>query len=431
MDGEFFDENKRPHLLKIARVLQMVKEGKYRRISISMAPRAGKSYITSMFCAWMLGLTPSGSIMRNSYAETLAYKFSYDVRDIVKSEKYNQVFKGIELSNDKQSVKGWNTNQSKQVSYFCAGVGGGITGFGCDLLSVLDDPIKNFEDAMSEVILEKTWNWYTSTHKTRQENCPEIHIATRWSNKDIIGRLKDENYFDYSIEIPALDEQGKSYCETNISTEDLLEMKAISGELIFECIYQQNPIEIKGLLFPINKINRFSISELNQQPDGIIGACDVADEGNDYLASGIGKVYDKKVFVTDVIFNQDRTELTKPLVAQQIIDAKCDKFRFESNSMGKEYAIQVKELVLQEGSTTITWKASTGKKDTRILMKSGYVLEYFYFRNDYETGSDYDKFIRNLTSYVRGAKNLHDDAADMVTMMADLAQKNTNFMSFG
>jgi predicted phage terminase large subunit-like protein len=431
MDGEFFDEEKRPHLQRIAEVLMMVKDGRFRRVSISMCPRAGKSYIVSMYCAWMLGLFPTGSIMRNSYAEKLAQKFSYDVRDIVKSVKYTDIFPTAKLSPDKQSVNGWNLSTSKQVGYFCAGVGGGITGFGCDLLSILDDPIKNFEDAMSEVTLEKTWNWYTSTHKTRQENCPEIHIATRWSNKDIIGRLMDEGYFDYSIEIPALNDRNESYCEANITTADLLEIKAISGESIFECIYQQNPIEIKGLLFPINRLNRFAMSELHGTPDGIIGACDVADEGNDYLASGIGQMFDKKIFVTDVIFNQDRTELTKPLVAQQIINARCDRFKFESNSMGKEYGIQVKELVHQEISTTIKWEASHGNKDTRILMKSGYVLEYFYFRNDYAPGSDYDKFMRNLTGYVRGAKNLHDDAPDMIAMLAEQAQKNVNFITWG
>ena len=431
IDNEFFDEVKRPHLKKIAIVLQMVKEKKYRRVSISMPPRAGKSYIVTLFCVWMLGLFPSGSIMRNSYAEKLAYKFSYDVRDIVKSEKCKEVFHDIRVSRDKSSVAGWNLITAKQVSYFCAGVGGSITGFGCDLISILDDPVKNFEEAMSEVILEKTWNWYTSIHRLRQEGCPEIHIATRWGNKDIIGRLKDENYFDYSIEIPGLNEQGMSYCENNITTEDLLETKAITDDAIFECVYQQNPIEIKGLLYPVNKLNRFSLDELRDDPDGIVGACDIADEGNDYLASGIGCVYEKKVFVTDVIFNQDKTELTKPLVAQQIIDNKTDKFKFESNNGGKEYAIQIKALVKDECSSKVSWKLTQQNKETRILMKSGYVTECFYFRNDYESGSDYDKFMRQLTSYVKGRKNLHDDAPDMITMLAGLVKANTNFMSYG
>lgn len=423
MDKEFFDEKKRPHLKKIAKVLQMVKKGKYRRISISMAPRAGKSYIISMFCAWMLGLFPTGSIMRNSYAEKLAYKFSYDVRMIVRSKKYLEIFPEIKLAGDKQSVAGWNLETAKQVSYFCDGVGGSITGFGCDLLSILDDPIKNFEDAMSETILDKTWNWYTSTHRSRQEGCPEIHIATRWGNKDIIGRLKDENYFDYSIEIPALTKKGKSYCETNISTKDLHEIKSITDNAIFECVWQQNPIEIKGLLFPVDQLNKFSLKELKNIPDGIIGVCDIADEGNDYLSAPIAYIYDKKIFITDVYFTQEKTELTKPILASKIIKNEVDKFRFESNNGGKEYALSVKSLVKDESYCDISWKLTRKNKETRILMKSGYILEHFYFREDYKTGSDYDKFLRQLTSYIRGAKNKHDDAVDSVTLLAEFILK--------
>ncbi len=434
MDGEFFDEEKRPHLKKIAIILQMVKEGKYRRISISMAPRAGKSYIISMFCLWMLGLSPSGSIMRNSYAEKLAYKFSYDVRNLIRSDKFLEVFPDIKLAGDKQSIAGWNLETAKQVSYFCDGVGGSITGFGCDLLSILDDPIKNFEEAMSETILEKTWNWYTSVHRSRQEGCPEIHIATRWGNKDIIGRLKDESYFDYSIEIPALTEDNVSYCEANISTQDLLEIKAITDEAIFECIYQQNPIELKGLLFPESKLNRFSLDELkDKKPDAIMGATDTADKGNDYLSSPVAKIFDQRIFITDVIYTQDGVEITEPLVAQKIIDTKQDKHIIEINSSGYSFYRNVFKLIDKKSWCLLHEQNNVANKETRILMQAGKILAHFYFRNDYEPGSDYDKFMRHLTSYLKLKQKQKDDAPDSLAMLSEFIEKEleTDVVSWG
>jgi hypothetical protein len=219
MDSGFFTEDK-PHLKQIAEAFQKVAEGKIKILAVSLPPRAGKSYITSMFCAWLLGKFSDGSIMRNSYAAKLAEKFSKDIRDgILLSPRYQAVFPGIAVNPNNSAVDGWSLGKSTQPSYFCAGVGGPITGFGCSLCAILDDPLKNIEEALSEITIESLWNWYTSTHLSRLETgCPEIHIATRWSRKDPIGRITDpeSEVYDKSvvvIKIPALDKNGNSFCE--------------------------------------------------------------------------------------------------------------------------------------------------------------------------------------------------------------------------
>ena len=165
--------------------------------------------------------------MRNSYGQSLAEKFSYDIRDIIKTKKYTDVFPAIKLKDDKQQIGDWAVVGSKQSSYFCSGVGGAITGKGCNIAAILDDPVKNLEDAMSETISEKTWNWYLSTHKSRMETgCPEIHIATRWSKKDPIGRLVESEAGEWTIiTVPALDESGKSFCESVKTTAEYEELK--------------------------------------------------------------------------------------------------------------------------------------------------------------------------------------------------------------
>lgn len=227
-DSTFFTPGK-PHLKVIAQALQDVADGKLNKLAVSMPPRAGKSYITSLFCAWTLGKYPQGSVMRNSYAAKLAEKFSKDIRDgIIPNERYKEVFPTVKAGG---SIDSWSLSTNAQPSYFCAGVGGAILGFGCNKVAILDDPIKNIEEALSETVIESTWNWYTSTHLSRLEtNCPEIHIATRWSRKDPIGRLTDEYSEEYNpnfkiINIPALDDKGHSFCEEIKTTAEYMELK--------------------------------------------------------------------------------------------------------------------------------------------------------------------------------------------------------------
>jgi len=420
MDPKFFTPGK-PHLKQIAEAFQKVAEGTVKKLMISMPPRAGKSYATSLFCAWLVGRQPEGSIMRNSYAAELAEKFSYDIRQIVQTDKYLAIFPGVKLKQDKKAVNDWALTKAKQTTYFCAGVGGAITGKGCTLVAILDDPIKNIEEALSETVIEKVWNWYTSTHLSRLETgCPEIHIATRWSRKDPIGRLLEDYGDDWAvIVIPALTDSGETFCEEIKTTAELMDIKKVNEEFIWEAEYMQNPIEAKGLLYPIEHLNRFTMADLaTKKPDGIIGFTDTADRGDDYLCSVTGKRYGDYTYITDVVFTQDGVEVTEPLVAQKIIDTKEDIEIIEANNGGTSYARNVRKLVKPKWKCSVVDQHETTNKETRILMNAGYIKEYFYFRSDYEPGSDYDKFMRALTSYVKIGKNKHDDAPDGVTGLA-------------
>ena len=143
MDHEFFSA--RPFLKDVAIAFQKVEEGSLKSLSVSMPPRAGKSYITSLFCAWTLGRNPSESIMRNTCTATLYLKFSYDVRAMIKSDKFTDIFPEIRLSDDKKNLQGWNLQQSKQVAFFGAGVGGTIIGFGASKIGITDDLYRGIE----------------------------------------------------------------------------------------------------------------------------------------------------------------------------------------------------------------------------------------------------------------------------------------------
>jgi predicted phage terminase large subunit-like protein len=313
-----------------------------------------------------------------------------------------------------------------QPSYFCAGVGGPITGFGCNLLAILDDPIKNIEEALSEITINNVWNWYTSTHMSRFETgCPEIHIATRWSKKDPIGRLTDpySEEFDPNvkvIKISALDNNGQSFCEKVKTTEEYHKIQNITEDFIWQCEFMQEPIEEKGLLLPMSELNRFTMSEIKGRTfDAVIGYTDTADEGTDYLCSVIGMKKGDYTYITDVVYTQDPVEVTEPLVAQMIIDTAADEMKIESNAGGKSFALNVDKLIKGKSYCQVEFEPTTQNKETRILMNAGYIKSYFYFRSDYQPGSEYDKFLRAVTSYVRLGKNKHDDANDAITGLAE------------
>ena len=390
-----------------------------------MPPRAGKSYISSLFVAWMLGKFPTESVMRNCCSDTLYQKFSYDTRDIVKTLKYKRVFPSARLKGDKQNVKGWNLCEARQVSYFGGGVGGTIIGFGASMLAMTDDLYKSLEEAMSDTINEKTWSWKQGTHDSRIEgNCCSIDIGTRWSATDVLGRIEEMGKYDEILRVPALDENGETFCEDVHDSKYYQELKAETDEVIWEAEYMQNPIELKGLLFPKSQLNRFKLSDIqSQEPDGVIGACDTADQGNDDLCAPFGRVFGAKIFITDVIFTKDAIEVTEARLSQMILDTKCDKIRIESNNGGRIFANSVKKI-LGKSKCDIQTRQTTKNKETRILMKSGYIKRDFYFleEGEYPRGSDYDRYIKALTTYKKEGGNKQDDAPDGSTILAEFME---------
>ena len=434
MDYNFFI--KRSKILKPqAEALQMISEGKILYLGICDPPRTGKSYIISLWCSWELGNKPTGCIMRNSCSATLAEDFSYDIRGWLSgSDKYKQIFPDMILSKDKHRIDNWAVTLADKNSYFCAGVGGTILGKGCNLAAIIDDSIKNVDEALSEPVLEKKWKWYTSTHKSRLESgCPEIFINTRWSRRDIFGRLELQGFFEpenggMKIVIPALDEKGQSFCPDVKTTKELIDIKNMTDEMIWRAEWQQNPIEVEGILLPIEQLKRFSIDELysNKEtkklkiPDAIRGRVDTADEGTDYFCSIVSFIYGNKVYIVDAIFTQEGTEITEPLLAQQLIDFKVELTTIESNFGGKSFARGVKNILKKKSSKClINTRTTTRNKETKIIMKAAYIKEYFVFRNDYELGSSYDKFMQSLTRYLKAGKNIHDDANDCTSMLAE------------
>lgn len=439
-DRAFFTA--RPFLKEIADALQLIEERQIKSLSVSMPPRAGKSYIMTLFSAWMLGRHPLESIMRNTCTATLYDKFSYDARNVVKSLKFQQVFSHVRLAPDKQNLAGWNLQdmsdpndikESKQVAYFGAGVGGTIIGFGASLAAITDDLYKDMNAALSEVVIDSTRQWKQSAHDSRLEkDCPKIDIGTRWSKKDIIGENIDAKKYDVSIVIPALDKiTDKSFCENVKSTAEYVQIRqeliSANSFEIWLAEYQQEPAEVQGLLFKPGDIERFTWAQFKKDTttqvveDGkkknkstvetILGYIDPAEGGEDALAFTVGQVTIGKVYVTHVIYTQDTVDVTPQRCADLINDLLIRYVRIEKNGIGSGFIRDVKRLT--DTYRILSQKNST-HKGTRIWNEYGFIQKHFCFlaETEYTPGSDYDKYMRNLFSYMKIGDNQHDDAPD-------------------
>jgi predicted phage terminase large subunit-like protein len=411
-DEKFFTD--RAFLKEIAIAFQKIEMGEMKSLSVSMPPRAGKSYITSLFCAWTLGRNPTESVMRNTCTATLYAKFSYDVRAIVRSEKFMEVFRNVRISEDKGNLMGWNTTQSKQVGYFGAGVGGTIIGFGASKLAITDDLYSGLESALSETLNEKIIMWKEGTHDSRFESgCARIDIGTRWSINDMIGRNIGNGIYEQSIVVAALTEDDKSFCESVMTTDEYLEKRKRTEESIWLAEYQQTPVDIKGRLF--NDLRYTDL--LPDEFDGYIGYVDVADMGKDYTACAILGKSGNEMYVVDYIYNRENTDTTIPLVANLLNKYNVSYCRVESNNMGAMFA---RYLQKETPSTRILQVANTSNKMTRILMQSVFIMQrMIFYRNETK---DCEQFIAAVLSYSKEGGNKNDDAPDCLAGLSIFAQ---------
>ena len=425
-DHDFYSA--RSFLKDIAIAFQKVEEGTIKSLSVSMPPRAGKSYITSLFCAWTLGRNPSESVMRNTCTATLYLKFAYDVRAVIKSDAYSMVFPNVRLSDDKKNLQGWNTNHSKQVGYFGAGVGGTIIGFGATKVAITDDLYRGIEDALSDTTNDRIQQWKQSTHDSRFESgCARIDIGTRWSVKDVIGIAMSDGVYEESLIVSALDKDDRSFCESVMTTEEYHDKRLRTAKEIWVAEYMQEPVDVAGRLFGdiqyTSQEEMTAIIEANKTQDnpsgvdGVVGYIDVADQGKDYTALAVCAIVKGTMYIVDYLFTRDNTDVTLPLCAGLLSKWQASYCRVESNSMGAMFSRNLQRLL---PATKLLQVHNTTNKDTRIIMQSAWIQMKFNF---VLTGDAHQhQFISNTLGYSKEGKNKNDDAPDCLAGLSIFVQ---------
>lgn len=267
---------------EMARVLQgayeRVKKGESPRIMIFVPPRHGKSETsTKKFPSWVLGKEPDFPIIVSTYSQDLSTKFGQGTRDIMNSNNYQAIF-NTRLREDTKAKASWMTDEGG--GYEAVGVGGAITGKGFKI-GIIDDPIKNDEEAESQVIRDKVHDWYKTTFYTRQEgNAAIVVIQTRWHDDDLAGRLIKEEQesrqngdIDYDkweiINFPAIatvDEpnrkEGEPLWPSKFNLEQLNKTKRTLGPYKWSALYQQNPVDAEAQEFKKHWFKYRPLSEL-------------------------------------------------------------------------------------------------------------------------------------------------------------------------
>jgi predicted phage terminase large subunit-like protein len=309
-----------------------VRAGLSPRLMIQMPPRHGKSQLASIdFPAWVLGNYPSLEVILCSYAADLALDFSRAVRERLRDKEYQVIFENTRLDKDNQNAQGWKT--TKKGGFLPAGVGGPITGKGAHIL-IIDDPIKNAEEAESETSRETNKRWYASTAYTRlAPGGGVLIIQTRWHDDDLSGWLErqmdnDEGDDFEIVRYPAVAVENEVYrLEGDALHEDRYPLPALNrikkavGPRVWEALYQQNPVPDDGAYF---QRSMFQFYDPDKEPEDLtkVSAWDFAigqKEQNDWTVGMTwGRGYDNSFYVLDM--RRGRWD------AHSIVEEMCDSY---------------------------------------------------------------------------------------------------------
>jgi predicted phage terminase large subunit-like protein len=429
---------RRKQLRPVVDALQDLEDDKLDLLAISLPPGTGKTTLAMFFLTWLAGKHPDDQLLTGSHSNSFV-RGVYDecLRVFQTSGEYlwHDVFPKLAVTstNAKDSRIDLGARQRFETLEFTS-IGTGNAGlYRASRLLYCDDLVSGIEVALSKERLEKLWETYTTDLRQRKigDHCKELHIATRWSVHDVIGRLEVE-YADNPrakfITVPALnanDESNFKYAYgVGFSTEFYHEQRAIMDDASWRALYMNEPIEREGLVYHEDELRRYW--ELpSSPPDAILAICDTKDTGKDYCFMPVCYVYGEDHYMADCICDNGLPEVVDIRLAEILLRHKVKACRFESNSAGRRTAEKVQDMVKSRGGIThITSKFTKANKETKILINSDWVKEHVLFKDQsmYTRNSDYGKAMNMLCSYTMMGKNKHDDVPDGIAQYAEFVQ---------
>jgi phage terminase large subunit-like protein len=285
------------------------------------------------------------------------------------------------------------------------------------------------EEALNKERLEKLWQTYNTDLKTRKkQGCKELHIATRWSTLDLIGRLKslnENNPRARFIAVPALNENGESNFEydggVGFDTAYFRDIQRSMDEISFKCLFQNEPIEREGLLYHDDELRRYLELPVDE-PDAVLSIVDTKNKGTDFFVQPVMLQYGEDYYMVDTICNDDANyEVQYARSANLILTNKVEACQFESNNGGDRVALEVAKRVKEaKGYCNITQQFTTQNKETKIIVYAPWVKQHVIFRDKslYTPKSEYGKFMEMLLSHPILGKPKHDDVPDVLSSFA-------------
>lgn len=410
MFPDFFKQ--RDFLKEVITVLNdaWLNEKKRTNVNYAMPRRSGKTFITILYCAWILGRDYKTQITIVSFNVRKSEKVITSVVEIMNSDKYKKLFDLPPLTEDMKAYKRFQGHYNASLQ--ATSVYSGSTGDGNNVL-IIDDAYKTWEEASSDVMNDKVINNYKSTLTNSLEGDKQVElvIGTRWRVGELADVLEKEEHFDYSFKIKAIDEQGNSWCESIMSIEQIEEIRKNTDPLIFNAMYLQEPMLSKNALFKRGSFRYVDDEEYESlHKYSMLAQIDPKSTGTDGYVVGIFAITDIGMILADVI----RTEniLDKTLIDRTINYLNyynVDNTFIETN---KEYSLSI--MLKDKVTTAIHTFNTIQHKETKILTNAFKIKRDIVFRKTKD--DEYNDFINEVMKYDYTKKGKRDDCVDTLVM---------------
>lgn len=431
---DFYKED-REYLVEFCNDLQDFYYSDDEVLIINLPPRHGKSRTAGLFTEWVLGKNTQEKIMTGSYNELLSTTFSKGVRNDIQEAKadqmkvvYGDIFPNTKIKQGDGSMTLWSL-EGGYNNYLATSPTGTATGFGCSIM-IIDDLIKNAEEANNELTKEKHWDWFTNTMLSRlEEGGKIIIIMTRWASDDLAGRALD-HYLEEGkkikhITMKAVQDDGSMLCDEILSFKSYESKTKAMGIDIASANYQQEPIDIKGRLYSGFKTYDGELPQFKE----IRNYTDTADEGNDFLCSIVyGVTFANEAYVLDILYTKKPMEDTEPATAKMLYIHKVNVADIESNSGGRGFARSVQRQLFEKfksNFTTVNWFHQSKNKKARIISNATWVMNHVYYPVNWK--DRFPEYYEAMMKYQREGKNAHDDAPDATTGIAEKIGQGSAF----
>jgi len=422
---------KRKQFLKhgITQCFQDMLDDKLDIMAISLIPGGGKTTILKFFTSAVIGWDERKFNLFFSHSSDITRMYYDGVLDIcTNNDEYawNEIFYNAKITNTNAKMGQFNVGSYKpfpslQTTSKGAENAGKVR---CNGYLLVDDLIGSQEEALNIKQLDKLWdNTYTVDARQRKlEGCKEIHIATRWSVHDVIGRLQrlyDGNDRVRFIAIPDIDpdtgESNFDYEVEGFTVEFFNDIALAMDELSYKALYKSEPMEREGLLYHEEDLRRY-LSLPDKEPDAILGVCDVKGKGTDYMFLPVMYQYGEDFYLADAICDDNADyEVQYAKLTDILANYKVQACEFESNAGGDRVAAEVQKRLIERGCTcTITTHPTETNKETRIIVNAEWVKKRVLFRDKslYSPKDDYGVMMNWLLCYSTVGKNNHDDVPD-------------------
>lgn len=432
---------RRKQLIKIGLVdaLQGMIDDKYDILCVSLVPGAGKSTIEKFFHSAVAGWFPKDYSLFYSHSGDITRMYYDGVYDIVTNDDdyaWHDIFPNLSVTSTNAKMEQFNIGKYKPFpSVQCTSVGSKNAGkVRASKFLLVDDMIGGIEEALNPAILDKLWDKYAvdarqrKTQDTDGKPCKEIHIATRWSVHDVIGRIQNMyigNPRVKTISVPDVDpvtgESNFDYEYGGFTKEFFADQQLLMDEISYRCLYKQEPIEREGLLFPDDKIRRY-FNLPHGEPEIITAQCDTKGKGTDYFVMPILQKYGEDYYCVDCVCdNTADYEMQYENASNALVNNQVQECEFERNAGGDRVAMEVNKRVENKGwICNITDVPTETNKEARIFQCSNWILQHIIFKDQslYKPNEPYGVMVSLLKRYsVTGKKQL-DDVPDVFSNFA-------------